>query len=137
MFTSRSAKQTMAFAKKFAKTLKPGSVVALEGDLGAGKTTFIKGLALGLGLKSEDAVTSPTFAIMHVYETKPTLYHFDLYRLEKVSEVQAIGFEEFIEDPNVICCIEWPQKAGNLIPKSAHRVTLKSTSPTSRNITLK
>ena len=124
-FISHSEKETIEFAKKFAKTLKPGSVIALEGNLGSGKTTFIKGIALGLGLKGTDEVKSPTFAIMHVYPTHPTLYHFDLYRFENSKEAEAIGFQEFIHDPAVISCIEWPERAAKLIPSTALRLHLE------------
>ena len=135
-YLSRSEKDTIAFAKKFARTLKPGSVIALEGDLGSGKTTFIKGLALGLGLKDPDEVKSPTFAIMHIYPTTPKLYHFDLYRFENSKEAEAIGFEEFINDPSVISCIEWPGRAGKLIPKASLRISLEAAGGDLRKITL-
>ncbi len=135
-FISHSEKETIAFAKKFSKTLKPGTVVALEGDLGSGKTTFIKGIALGLGLKDPDEVKSPTFAIMHIYPTEPKLYHFDLYRFETAKEAEAIGFEEFTSDPSVISCIEWPERAAKLIPPSAVRLRLKVSGETARLISL-
>ena len=133
-FISHSEKQTIAFAKKFAKTLKAGSVVALEGNLGSGKTIFIKGIALGLGLKDPDEVKSPTFAIMHVYPTTPKLYHFDLYRFENPKEAAAIGFEEFTSDPETISCIEWPDRASALIPSSAIRLHLEVAGEHSRKI---
>ncbi len=120
-FISHSEKETIAFAKKWAKTLKPGTVIALEGNLGSGKTTFIKGIALGLGLKNPDEVKSPTFAIMHIYPTRPKLYHFDLYRFESPKDAEAIGFEEFTSDPEAISCIEWPERAAALIPSGALR----------------
>ena len=131
---THSEKETIGIAKKFAKTLKPGAVVALEGDLGSGKTTFIKGVALGLGLKDADDVKSPTFAILHVYPTTPKLYHFDLYRFETAKEAEAIGFEEFTNDPGVISCIEWPERAAALIPPSAIRLRLEVAGEHSRKI---
>lgn len=121
---SHSIDETLTVAKELAKKLKPGAVVALHGNLGAGKTTFIKGLALGLGLKDADEVKSPTFAIMHTYPTKPPLYHFDLYRLETEKEISNIGFEEFVSNSQAITCVEWPERGGELIPKNAVQVHL-------------
>lgn len=133
-YITHSEKETIALAKKFAKGLKAGSVLALEGNLGSGKTTFIKGIALGLGLKDPDEVKSPTFAIMHIYSTTPKLYHFDLYRFETPREADAIGFEEFTSDPSVISCIEWPERAANRIPPSALRLRLEVVDENSRKI---
>ncbi len=135
-FISRSEKETIAFAKKFAKKLKPGAVVTLEGDLGSGKTTFIKGIALGLGLKDQDEVKSPTFAIMHVYPTKPKLYHFDLYRFESPKEAEAIGFEEFVNDPEAISCVEWPERVAKLMPSPVVHFRLVIAGENSRKIIL-
>ncbi|HLD50065.1 MAG TPA: tRNA (adenosine(37)-N6)-threonylcarbamoyltransferase complex ATPase subunit type 1 TsaE [bacterium] len=135
-FISRSEKETIAFAKKFAKKLKPGAVVTLEGDLGSGKTTFIKGIALGLGLKDQDEVKSPTFAIMHVYPTKPKLYHFDLYRFESPKDAEAIGFEEFTNDPEAVSCVEWPERAAGFIPGSAIRLRFEVTGENARKVLL-
>ena len=133
-FISHSENETIEAAKKFAKTLKPGAVIALEGDLGSGKTTFIKGVALGLGLKDPDEVKSPTFAIMHIYPTRPELYHFDLYRMEASKEISDIGFEDFINDPSLICCVEWPKRAKGLLPDSAIWIHFKVSGENSRKI---
>ena len=134
VFTSHSDQETIEFARKFAKSVKPGSVLAMEGDLGAGKTTFIKGLALGLGLKRKDEVKSPTFVIMHVYEASVPIYHFDLYRLDDEKDFQAIGLDEFAHDPHSICCIEWADKAKAWLPDATHRVSLRHGGPTTRMI---
>jgi len=121
---THSPEETIQFAKAFAKEVTPGSVLCLEGRLGSGKTTFIKGLAMGLGLKNADReVKSPTFVLMHIYPTQTPLYHFDCYRLEGEQELEDIGFEEFIRDPKGISCVEWAEKASHLIP--AHAVHLK------------
>ena len=135
-FTSTSVRKTLSFARAFAQELKPGSVVALEGDLGSGKTTFIKGIALGLGLKDSDEVKSPTFTLMNIYPAKVPVYHFDLYRLENLRQIQAIGFEEYIHDPNAISCIEWAGKAKALLPPAAFHVSLQVTGEKSRLITV-
>lgn len=136
-FLSQSAKETMALAKEFARKLKPGAVVALTGDLGSGKTTFIKGVALGLGLRDPDRVKSPTFVIMHIYPTKVPLYHFDLYRLESLAEIEAVGFEEFVHDPHAITCVEWAEKAEKLLPRWAQRVQLKITGENERRMVIR
>jgi len=133
-FLSHSPKQTIAFAKKFARELRPGSAVSLEGNLGSGKTTFIKGVALGLGLYDSQGVKSPTFVLMHVYPTPRPLYHFDLYRLETLKELQEIGFEEFIRDPNAVSCIEWGEKAKGLLPPNVYHVNLEIVNYSSRRI---
>ena len=111
VFTTHSAQATRQAGKVLARNLKAGSVVLLEGDLGSGKTTFVKGLAEGLGFKRPEEVKSPTFVLLHVYSGGRPLYHFDLYRLESGTELEALGFEEFLKDPAGICCIEWAQKA--------------------------
>jgi len=119
-----SSDETIAFAERFALTLKPGSVLCLEGDLGSGKTTFIKGVAAGLGLPRSEQVKNPTFVLMHVYRTKIPLYHFDCYRIDSVDELANIGVGDFAADPGAICCIEWAEKAGDLIPPHAYHVRL-------------
>lgn len=133
-FFSRSREETISFARKFARSLKLGDVIALEGDLGSGKTTFIKGIALGLGLSDADEVKSPTFVLMHRYLTKPPLYHFDLYRLDSAREVEAIGLEEFLNDPKAISCVEWADKAPSFFPRSTYRIRIEITGESSRRI---
>ena len=125
---------TIKLAYDFAKQLKPGSVIALRGNLGAGKTTFVKGIALGLGLKNADDVKSPTFALMHTYKTKPVLYHFDFYRLESEKEIANIGFEEFVDNSRAIICVEWPERGQKLLPKSVIEVQLEVVGPQGRKI---
>ncbi len=132
--TSRSADETISIAREFSKKIKPGTVIALSGDLGSGKTTFIKGLAAGFGLKDSGKITSPTFALMHIYPSKPQVYHFDLYRLESIKEIEDMGFEEFISDPAVVTCVEWAEKAGELIPKNAVRIDFEVIDANSRKI---
>lgn len=133
-FTSRSPAETVRFAKSFAGKLKGGDVVALEGELGSGKTTFIKGLALGLGIKNAGEVKSPTFALMHVYETRIPLYHFDLYRLETEKEIEAIGFAEFLDSRSAVTCVEWASKAGKLLPARAIKIKLSAGAGEERRI---
>ncbi|OQA54591.1 MAG: tRNA threonylcarbamoyladenosine biosynthesis protein TsaE [Candidatus Omnitrophica bacterium ADurb.Bin277] len=131
---TNSADETIAFAKKIARNLKPGTVLCLEGDLGSGKTTFIKGIAEGLGLKHPEQVKSPTFVLMHVYKARIPLYHFDCYRLDETSEFENIGIDEFMADPHAICCVEWAEKAAGLVPLTARRIRLKIVGGSSRLI---
>jgi tRNA threonylcarbamoyladenosine biosynthesis protein TsaE len=109
-WVSSSPEQTIERGRRIAKSLRPGSVVALEGDLGSGKTTLVKGIALGLGVGSAREVKSPTFVIMHIYQGRLPLYHFDLYRLDETSDLQSIGLEEFMTDPNSVSVIEWADR---------------------------
>ena len=104
-FLSHSTEETEAFAANFAKGLTPPKAICLSGDLGVGKTAFTRGLAKGLG--STDMVSSPTFTIMHQYDGKYPLYHFDLYRIQEEDELYDIGFEEFLAEG--IAVIEWPE----------------------------
>lgn len=104
-YVSTSIQQTYAIAKRLADRLHGGEIILLQGDLGAGKTTFVKGLALALGI--DDVVTSPTFTLMNEYRGKQLkLYHFDLYRLGQ-GAADELGFDEFYHAPDAVCCIEW------------------------------
>lgn len=120
--TTNSIQETIGFAKSFARKLKPGSILCLEGQLGSGKTTFVKGLAEGLGLKRPEQVKSPTFVLMHIYKAKTPLYHFDCYRLDSVEELENIGFQDFVSDPCAVSCVEWAEKAKGLIPSHAMHI---------------
>lgn len=133
---THSIEETLDFAKKLAGELKPGTVLCLEGQLGSGKTTFVKGLAEGLGLKRPDQVKSPTFVLMHIYKAKTPLYHFDCYRLNSLEELENIGFEDFVNDPHAISCVEWAEKAGGLIPVTARHIHFEILDASRRSITL-
>ena len=136
MTVLRSPEETIAFAKKIAQGLKPGSVLCLEGDLGSGKTTFIKGVAEGLGLKHPEQVKSPTFVLMHVYKAKIPLYHFDCYRIDSTEELANIGVGEFAGDPHAVTCIEWAEKAKGLIPPHAAHIRFSILDVSKRQISV-
>ena len=122
-YTVNSVEETWAVAREFAKELKPGDVVCLEGDLGAGKTTFTQGLAAALGVPGR--VTSPTFCIVQEHQSKDVLLvHMDLYRLRGEEDVEAIGWEDYLAR-GAIFVIEWPDRAGSLIPDTARRVAFR------------
>lgn len=134
--TTLSPQETNEFAKRFAAGLKPGTVLCLEGQLGSGKTTFIKGLAEGLGLKRPEQVKSPTFVLMHIYKAKMPLYHFDCYRLDSLEELENIGFQDFVNDPQAISCVEWAEKAAKLMPPAAWHIRFEILAASKRRITL-
>lgn len=119
VFVSHDEKETLAFAKEYAKTLRLGDVVCLDGNLGAGKTVFAKGVAKGLGIDEE--VTSPTYAYVNAYGNK--LYHFDCYRVESEAFAEALGFSEYF-DMNGICLVEWSENIKGLLPKTVKRVRI-------------
>lgn len=123
VFHTHSAAETAMLGKTFAKSLLPGDVVALSGNLGAGKTQFIAGVCEGLGVKSN--VSSPTFTLIHEYQTDSvTVVHVDLYRLSSKSEVLTLGLEEYFDGSHV-CLIEWAEKILDLLPDRYHMVKIE------------
>ncbi len=112
---SNSPEQTIEIARHIGEKLKGGALLALSGELGSGKTCFTKGLALGLGVGTEYQVTSPTFTLINEYPARCKLYHFDVYRLSSYSELEDLGFDEYLEDDGVVV-IEWAEKIAELIP---------------------
>ncbi len=113
---TKNENETMLVGEKLAKTVGKGVVFTLVGDLGAGKTHFVKGFVKGLG--SDELVTSPTFTLLNVYERgKMPVYHFDMYRLEDVSEAQELGFDEYFDLKSLdgVVLVEWPEKVEGLI----------------------
>jgi tRNA threonylcarbamoyladenosine biosynthesis protein TsaE len=111
---------TIGVAERLAALLEPGNVITLEGDLGAGKTTFTKGLAIGLGI--DRTLSSPTFTIVKEYEGRLPLYHMDVYRLENSDE--DIGFEEYFNG-NGITVIEWAQYIEDFLPTDRLNIMIK------------
>ncbi len=110
-FFSNRPEDTMDFSKRLANLLRPGDVITLEGDLGAGKTTFTKGLALGLGIKRN--VNSPTFTIIKEYQGRLPLYHMDVYRVE--DSFEDLGFDEYFEGDGV-SVVEWAHLIEDQLP---------------------
>ena len=112
-----SPDRTALFGRHAAQFLPSRSVLALHGPLGAGKTSFVQGLAAGLDIKTP--IQSPTFSYLNLYEEgKRCLYHFDLYRMKSPSDFFSMGFDEYF-DQNGIVAIEWPERLGNLLPSKA------------------
>lgn len=126
---SNSEKQTQEIAIEYAKTLKKGDVVVLQGDLGAGKTAFVKGLAKGLGLNAK--VQSPTYAYMNDYGG---LYHFDCYRLSSGEDAEALGLTDYFYADG-ICAIEWAENIADALPQRVKTVRIAKTGENARTIT--
>jgi tRNA threonylcarbamoyladenosine biosynthesis protein TsaE len=122
LFEVSSVEETWELAGRFAQELSPGDVVCLEGDLGAGKTTFTQGLAAAMGVPGR--VTSPTFCIVQEHAGERLLVHMDLYRLHDEADVEAIGWEDYLAQGAVLV-VEWPERAGSLVPADAKRVVFR------------
>lgn len=132
-FISKNQKQTNEIAKEFVKTLKTGDIVLLQGDLGAGKTTFVKGIVSALHGNPDD-VTSPTFTILNEYDLPQyPIYHFDLYRLSNPNELYNIGYEEYFYGDGV-CFIEWPERAEEFFDKNVKIVQINKLGESQREI---
>ena len=111
---SLSSAETKALGRRFGQAARPGQVIALSGDLGAGKTVFAKGFAEGLGITVP--ITSPTFTLLQLYEQgRLLLCHMDAYRLEEEEELEAVGGHEYFGGPGV-CLVEWPENVAGLLP---------------------
>ena len=138
MFTclTHSPEETAALAELVGQRVHEGTVICLEGDLGAGKTLFVQSFARTLGVEGE--VTSPTFNLMNIYEGICPIYHFDLYRLESEEELDDIGFYEYTEEPEGIVVIEWPDKFPESLPDDYVEIHIRRTADdeTSRQITV-
>lgn len=130
IFLSRGAADTLAFATEYAKSLHPGDVVLLEGEMGAGKTVFAKGVAKGLGI--DDEILSPTYAYMNDYYGK--LYHYDCYRLACGEQAEALGLCDYFYGGGV-CLIEWSENIKSVLPRKCRRVAIKKTGEEEREIT--
>ncbi len=110
VFTTTSPQETIALGKELAASLAPPKLVLLRGDLGAGKTTLVKGIAEGFQAASQDDVTSPTFTLIHEYHgPSATLYHIDLYRVDTQRELETLGLDDLMDDRSVLL-IEWGDK---------------------------
>jgi tRNA threonylcarbamoyladenosine biosynthesis protein TsaE len=133
-FTSNSPEETEAIAREFAAGLANNDIVALEGDLGAGKTCFTRGLVAGLG--STASVTSPTFTLLHEYSGgRLPIYHFDFFRLASESEAAALALDDYFFSEGV-CIVEWPNRFPGLIPDTAKWVKIENVDATRRSIRL-
>jgi tRNA threonylcarbamoyladenosine biosynthesis protein TsaE len=130
---SNSVEQTESIATEMAAKFVGGEVVALHGDLGAGKTQFVRGMLRGLG-GDVRTVSSPTFVLLNIYDTgRLVLYHLDAYRAAGPDDFEAIGFAELLEQKGVVA-VEWPSRVGKLLPANAWQVHLSAVSESARRI---
>ena len=127
--TSISVDETRLIGACLAPALLPGDVISLTGDLGAGKTAFVQGIAAASGV--EDRVTSPSFTIVHSYDGRYPLIHVDVYRLDSFQEVLDLGFEEFL-DPDAIVLVEWGEAISPLLPRRHLEVELRQSADVDR-----
>lgn len=130
-YISHSEEETAKIACHVAHQLKPGDVVAFKGQLGSGKTLFVKKIAEELGFNGY--VSSPTFTILNIYEGSILLYHFDFYRLKSIEEIEKIGFSDLLLEDGIFF-IEWPEKALKLLPAEYFEISIDIIDGTQRKI---
>ena len=130
---SHSAEETFQIGAHFASSLPKNSVVAFCGELGAGKTAFIKGVATRLTGCQAEEISSPTFTYLNIYEGQTPVFHFDLYRLSDEKGFLSMGFEEYFYKEGV-CCLEWSERISKLLPQDCYIVTLWHMAPQTRKI---
>ena len=128
IFLSRSPEQTLAWAEAYAKTLQPGDVVLLDGEMGAGKTVIAQGIARGLGIRED--VLSPTYAYVNSYEP---MFHFDCYRIGSERQAEELGFSDYF-DAGKICLIEWSENIAGLLPADCKKVVIRKVNEEEREI---
>lgn len=132
-FTSGSPEETMQLGQELAESLEPGDVLALSGELGSGKTTFVQGLAKGLGVA--EFVNSPTFKIVNELEGRMLLYHLDFYRINSEDELINLGIDHYLFGPGAVV-IEWADRYPRFIPDDAFRIGIECPSETTRMISI-
>ena len=131
-FDTHSEAETEALGQALAPLLSPGTVIAFEGDLGAGKTAFTRGLARGLGIT--DRVTSPTYTIVNEYSGELPLFHFDMYRLSSSEDLFDIGWEDYLERGGILA-VEWSQRVEDAL-EAPLKITIRKTGDCTRHITM-
>ena len=138
-FLTKTEQQTLNLGKKLAKKFRGGEVLALQGDLGAGKTVLTKGIAQGLGVKK--MVTSPTFILMNIYPIKTKLIkqliHIDCYRVKNAQEISDIGAEQYFGRPDTVVVVEWAEKIKKILPKHFQTVDFKIKPGNRREVKIK
>ena len=133
IYYTNSDKETEAIGEAFGRSVKDGTVVAMYGDLGAGKTAFVRGMARGMGIS--ERVSSPTFTIVNEYLGDRTLIHFDMYRLGSADELFDIGWEDYLAR-GAVCAVEWSENVEEAFYGDEVRLTIEKISDTSRKITI-
>ncbi len=131
VIVSNSVAETEVLGERLGKVVRPNMIIAMSGDLGAGKTAFVRGLAKGMGLKAR--VTSPTFSIVNEYLGALPLYHFDMYRLTSEEDLFDIGWEDYIRKGGV-CVVEWSERVSGAIDDNAIRLDIRRIDDNTRQI---
>jgi tRNA threonylcarbamoyladenosine biosynthesis protein TsaE len=135
-FTTKSAEETIALGRELAPSLAPPKIVVLRGDLGAGKTTLVKGIAQGFEAAEEEDVTSPTFTLIHEYRgPAATVYHIDLYRVDTQRELETLGLDDLMTE-NSVLLIEWGEKFARFEQERDMEIALERISDTERRISV-
>jgi tRNA threonylcarbamoyladenosine biosynthesis protein TsaE len=135
--TTQSAEETIAFGRALAELLAPPKLVLLRGDLGAGKTTLVKGIAAAFEAAAEEDVTSPTFTLVHEYRgPRANLYHIDLYRIDTPRELETLGLDDLRADPKGILLIEWGEKFPRLVRERDVEIALGRAGENRRRVTI-
>jgi tRNA threonylcarbamoyladenosine biosynthesis protein TsaE len=133
IFETTSSEETIELGKRLGTVLSKGAIIAFFGDLGSGKTTMIKGVAQGLGVK--ELVKSPSFVVVTEYQGRLPVYHIDLYRISKPSELPEVGFEQYLYGDGV-SLIEWAERAENLLPINAIKTRIEILGQSLRKVTI-
>ena len=134
-YITNSAEETISLGRKLAKEMLPPKLVLLRGDLGAGKTTIVKGIAEAFEAASQDDVTSPTFTLIHEYRgPEVSVYHIDLYRIETERELATLGIEELIADERNLVLIEWGEKFARLVRDRDVEIAIERTGEEERRV---
>ena len=135
IFKTESPEETQILGEQLGKTLKPGDVIALTGDLGTGKTCLTQGIARGVGIAPDEIVCSPSYILINEYNGTVPIYHIDLYRLENQMEIADLGLIEYVESDG-ICIIEWAERMENALPKDCVKINITWEDENIRQITI-
>lgn len=134
-FRTHNADETIAVGRLLSNFLQPGEMVVLRGDLGAGKTTLVKGIAEGFGAALQDNVTSPTFTLIHEYRgPQITLFHIDLYRIDTDRELMTLAIDDLRAEPSSILLVEWGDKFEKIVSESGAEIAIERTGDSERLI---
>lgn len=137
-FTTRSAEETVSVGRELSAVLRPGQMIILRGNLGAGKTTLVKGVAEGFHAARQEDVTSPTFNLVHEYRgPEVTLFHVDLYRIDTGRELMTLAIDDLRSEPGSILLVEWGEKFQEISNQSNGEIAIESTSDSDRQIAVR
>jgi len=133
---THSADETIQLGRELASQLQPPALILLSGELGAGKTTFTKGLISGFGAAQEDEVTSPTFTLVHTFKNHVRVFHIDLYRITNLQDFETLGIEDLFDRPAIVI-IEWPERMGFRAGWPTLRINFSHLDESSRSISIR